>query len=219
MVDQFIPRWLDALEKRFPWFQIPNIGVYIVILQSFGFLLAMMRPDLNIAQRLALNPVLIAQGEFWRLFTFIAIPLSTSFWMIFVLWFLFFIFNALESRWGSFKLTFYLVLAIFLSIIFAFVFNVSITSFGEIETTLFLAVAVLFPEYEILLFLIIPVKMKWLGIISGAFLVFQFFFSDWLGRLYLLTVFANYILFFAGYHIYWIKQRYRSYQFKKQWRK
>lgn len=219
MVDQFIPRWLEYLEKRFSWFQIPNLGIYIVILQSFGFLLSVVRPELNIAQRLALNPVLIAQGEFWRLLTFIAIPLSTSFWMIFVLWFLYFIFSALEERWGAFKLTFYLSLSIFLTILFAFLFNVSIASFGQIETTLFLAVAVLFPEYEILLFLIIPVKMKWLGFLSAAFLLFQFIFNDWIGRLYLLMVFANYIIFFSGYHIFWIKQKYRSYQFKKQWRK
>ncbi len=219
MVEQFIPKWLDALERRFPWFQIPNLGLYIVVLQSFGFLLSVIRPELNIAQRLSLDPMMILQGEWWRLFTFLAIPLSSGFWMIFVLWFIYFIFSALEAHWGAFKLTFYLFLSVLLTILFAFTFSVPVDTFTEIESTLFLAAAVMMPDYEILLFMILPVKMKWMGWLSVAFLLFQFFFGGWLYRFYLLLVFANYFIFFSGHHFFWVKQRYRSYQFRKQWKK
>ena len=54
--------------------------------------------------RLALVPELVSVGEYWRLITFLALPVSMSLiWVIFALWFLYFILNAIENEWGAFK--------------------------------------------------------------------------------------------------------------------
>src|SRR3990172_1903913 len=56
---------------------------------------------------------------------------------------------------------------------------------GDLESTLFLAAAALNPEYQILLFLVLPVKIAWLAWLTGAFVLLRFF-SE-IGRAHLLT--------------------------------
>ena len=43
-----------------------------------------------------------------------------------------------------------------------------------VNMSIFLAYAATFPDYEVLLFFILPIKVKFLGIIYGAMLVYQF---------------------------------------------
>jgi hypothetical protein len=76
---------------------------------------------------------------------------------------------------------------------------VPIGSVPELQSTLFLAAATIAPEYQILLFFILPVKLKWLAWLSVAFIIWALIFNSWLGRLYLLIMYANYLLFFGPY--------------------
>jgi hypothetical protein len=86
-----------------------------------------------------------------------------------------------------------------LTIAFSFVFGCRIWSIIELQSTLFLAAATIAPEYQILLFFILPVKMKWLAWLSVAYIIWSLIVSSWLGRLYLLVMYANYLLFFGPY--------------------
>src|SRR5205823_2070717 len=140
---------------------IPGIGILFITLQALGFLLVASDPIWML--RLALDPDAVLRGhEYWRLITFLALPLSMSpLWVIFVLWFLYFIFSSIETEWGSFKTTFYVLVSVVVTIAFSFAFNYPVTQVSHFESTLFLAAASLFPEMEILLFFVVPVKMKW----------------------------------------------------------
>ncbi|MEK6601881.1 MAG: hypothetical protein AABZ09_08375 [Candidatus Binatota bacterium] len=211
------PNWLQALERRLGWLAVPNIATFIVGLQFIGFVLVVSDPDWR--WRLALIPESVLQGEIWRLITFLALPISLSpFWLLFVLWFLYFIVDGIENAWGAFRTTFYILISVLLTICFSLVFMVPITYVGDLESTLFLAAAALNPEYQILLFLVLPVKIAWLAWLTGAFVLWRFFTGSWLDRLYLLAIYSNYLLFFAPY-LYWrVKQRYRRWQFKRQMR-
>ncbi|OFZ73002.1 MAG: hypothetical protein A3K03_08655 [Bdellovibrionales bacterium RIFOXYD1_FULL_44_7] len=190
------PNWLKFLERRMRWLAIPNIAILLVTLQALGFLMLMMDPTW--LERLALFPQAVFAGEYWRLITFLALPLSLSpVWMIFILWFLYFIVNSIEQLWGAFQTTFYVLLSVFLTIGFSLVTGYPITSIADFESTLFLAAATLFPEFEIRLFFVLPVKMKWLGVLTLVFLVIRFIGATWLGKLYLLAIYFNYMLFFG----------------------
>ncbi len=212
------PRWIRFLERRMSWLEIPNLAVLLVTLQAIGFLFVMMDPIW--LPRFALIPEAVKAGEYWRLVTFLALPLATSpIWVIFTLWFLYFVVNAIENEWGAFKTTLYVLTSVVLMIAFSFAFDFPITQISGFESTLFLASAALFPEMEILLFMVMPVKMKWLARLTMAFLAFNFVMADWMNRLYLVAIYSNYLLFFGPAHLYRLKMAYRRYDFKSKLRK
>jgi len=194
------PKWIERLERLMPGLGIPNLALYLVGAQALGFLLALTQPKM--LGLLYLDPALVLKGELWRLVTFMAMPLQLSpLWMLFALYFLYFIINGIEEEWGDFRTTLYVLVAVLLTIAFSLVFNWPIMSIVELQSTLFFAAATIAPEYQILLFLVIPVKMKWLAWVSVAFVIFALIFGSWLGRLYLLTMYANYLLFFGPYFV------------------
>ena len=87
--------------------------------------------------------------------------------------FTFFINDGLEQAWGSFRLNLCVIggaLLVALGALFL----------GAAPTGLFLwlgflmAFAILYPEHEIMLFFVIPVKMKWLGIMDALICLFFF---------------------------------------------
>ena len=217
MANGTTPKWLHVLERRLAWLAVPNIASFVVGLQFIGFIFIFSDPDWR--WRLALIPELVLQGEVWRLITFLALPISMSpFWLLFVLWFLYFIVDGIENTWGAFKTTFYILLSVVLTICFSLLFMVPIAYIGDLESTLFLAAAALNPEYQILLFFVLPVKIGWLGWLTGGFVLWRFITGSWLDRLYLLAIYSNYLLFFGPYHYRQLKQKYRRWQFKRQFR-
>lgn len=205
------------LEKYLGWIAIPNIAVLLVTLQGLGFLMVMSDPIW--INRLCLIPELVLQGEYWRLITFLALPLSTSpLWIIFTLWFIYFVLGTIESEWGSFKTTLYVLVSLIVTICFSFIFNYPITQVSDFESTLFLAAATLFPETEILFSFVIPVKMKWLAILSGLFVGYRFLEVGLIGKIYLFAIYSNYLIFFGPQLINLIKQKARRKSFQRKFK-
>ncbi len=200
MIDGQTPKWIDRLERLMPGLGIPNLALYLVGAQGLGFLLLLANP--RALGLLILDPYSVLHGELWRLITFLAVPPPLSpLWMVVALWFLYFIVNAIEQEWGEFRTTLYVLVAVILTIAFSFVFSAPIGSVPELQSTLFLAAATIAPEFQILLFFILPVKMKWLAWLSVAYIIWSLIFNSWLGRLYLLAMYANYLLFFGPYFV------------------
>src|SRR5882724_1338415 len=208
------PKWIDWLDRRMPGFGIPNLALYLVGAQACGFLLLLANPSAILL--LILDPSLVLRGEVWRLVTFLAVPPTLSpIWMVFALYFLYFIVNGIEEEWGEFRTTLYVLVAVLLTIAFSFAFQMRIYSTTKLASTLFLAAATIAPEYQILLFLVLPVKMKWLAWLSVAYIIFVLITGSWLGRLYLLTMYANYLLFFGPYFAGRLKAFYRRKKFQQ----
>lgn len=211
------PGWLQVLERRLSWIAIPNIATFLVGLQGIGFVLVLSDPIWRF--HLALLPESVLQGELWRLVTFLALPLSLSpVWMVFVLWFLYFIVDNIESTWGAFKTTFYILISVLLTIGFSLLFMIPITNVVGLESTLFLAAAALAPDYQILLFLVLPVKIVWLAWLTAGFVLWRFVTGGWLERFYLLAIYSNYLIFFGPYHYWQLKQRYRRWEFQRHFK-
>ena len=198
------PSWLKKIERHFSWIAIPNIAIILVTLQVLGFFMVGSNPYW--IEYLALFPQNVMEGEFWRIITFLSLPISMSpIWVIFVLWFLYFIISAIEEHWGPFYTTLYIVISVFITVIYSLSFDYPVTQASHFESTLFLAAATLMPEYEVRLFLILPVKMKWLGILTGVFVIIQFFLGSNLDKGYLIGMYLNYAIFFGHSFFYRIK--------------
>jgi len=193
------PGWLDKLERKIGWFALPNLALYFIALQAFGFITISLNPEAIV--KLILFPDLVLNGEWWRLFTFLGIPMYNSFWFIIEVLLIYYVVNTLEQHWGEFKTLFYVFISILLTIIYSFIVNLPIQDVVHIALTLCLAVATLFPEQEIYLFMILPVRLKWLAIFVGIYVVFQVIAADFYTRIYMILVYTNYLIFFGPYFI------------------
>src|SRR3989441_11768783 len=165
--------WLDRLERRFGFLGIPRLPHILVGFAALVFGLAWLLPGFTSV--LTLDPVRIRHGEVWRLVTYIFIPQSQSpVWVLFALWFLWWIGEGLERAWGPFRLTLYVLLGMIGTTAAAFFFGSNFSN-SMLLMSLFLAFAHFYPEEIIYILFILPVRIKWLGWILGAFLLFGFF--------------------------------------------
>ena len=164
---------INYIEKKCGWVQIKNLPLIFAIGYLSFFVLTQTNAISPEKVTLYGSPI-IKNNEIWRLFTFIFIPNAKDILDLFFIIYLQWIFgNELESALGSLKLTLYFLSTYFVTIILAFVFpNVAIANSFYLNT--FLAFAFLFPNYVLLLFFIIPVKVKWLGIFTCLFGLYKF---------------------------------------------
>ncbi len=216
---QGTPKWLAELERRFGRFAIPQLQWVIVGFPVFGFIVLYLNPA-GLA-KMVLSPELVLKGEYWRVITFLAVPSGESgnlFFFIIYVWFLYFVASALVSEWGEFKTTLYFVIAWLLSVIFSFVASYPLYGMTDIGLSMLLALAVMHPDFEILLFLVLPTKLKWVALITVAWVAYKFFKADTDFKIYLLLVYANYLLFFGPYHIDQFRQMQRRRKFRNQWK-
>ncbi len=157
----------DRLERKYPRLGIENLTVYLVIGQAIFFAASYVDP--RFVDYIALVPNKVLHGEVWRLLTFAIVPPQTNVVFAFFALYLFWLFGtALEQLWGKFKYTWYLGLAYVLTIAVAFTFPELATTNLYLESTVFLAFAFLFPDYELLIYFILPVKVRWLAWLTWA---------------------------------------------------
>lgn len=165
--------WFNKLERRFGKYAIHNLMFYIIGIYVVGFIIAMFAPGFY-SSYLSLDVSMILKGQVWRLVTFMLQPPSYSLiFIIFVLYFYYMIGTVLENVWGAFKFNVYYFSGVILHILAAFliyaIFGKSYAmSTYYINLALFMAFAVEQGETKVYLFFLIPVKMKWMGIIDGV---------------------------------------------------
>ncbi len=186
---------LDSLEKNLGRYAIPGLIRYIVALNALVFILVTLMPEYE--NVLSLNPGAILQGEVWRLVSWIFIPNTMSpFWVLFYLIFTWWIGDMLEAQWGAFRLNAYYFLGVLLCIVSALVFGASGGNFF-LNLSLFLAVATLAPNFEIMLFLVIPVKMKWVALFSLLVPALYLITGPLSIKMMVVMCLGNYLLFFG----------------------
>lgn len=205
-------KFLDRLERKFGKFAIRNLMTYIAAGNLAVFLLSFMYPELM--GYLVLYPPLILRGQVWRLITYIFIPPNTSIlFILFAVYFYYMIGNTLEREWGSFKLNAYYFTGMIATTIAAFITG---GTFGVyLNLSLFLAFAYLYPNYEILLFFILPVKVKYLAWIELLFIGVTVLIFPLQYKIAAIVSLANYLLFFGDDIIKRIRMRRTSYNNRK----
>jgi len=170
-----INRLIDRFCQKHRGFGIPRLMLYIVIVSAVVFLVG----SREMIGLLLFSPPDILRGQVWRLFTWIFIPINNNiFFAALMLYFYYFIGTTLEREWGTAKFTIYYLSGILLNVIYGFIlyygFHLPVfIAAGYINLSMFFAFAILYPDFMIRLFLIIPIKIKWVALVNAAFFVFS----------------------------------------------
>jgi hypothetical protein len=187
-------RILARLERRFGRYAIPNLIVYIVGGMAIVWALKFVRPEIE--ERLLLDMAAVRRGEVWRLVMFLFIPpRSSDFWILINLYFTWWVGSSLNEHWGAFKFNAYYFLGA-LGTILAAVLTGPTTNVW-LDASMFLAFATLFPDVSILLFFVLPIRVKWLGLIAAAGIAISAATGGWGVRTSIAAALVNYVLFFG----------------------
>lgn len=205
-------KFIDKLERKFGRFGIPNLTIYMIVCYVIGYALMIVNP--GILNWLSLEPAYILRGQVWRLVTWVLYPPSTSgvlWFAIAVLFFYYPIGTSLERTIGTFKYTLYILSGVIFTILGAFILyfllggnvlvgNVFSTYYISLST--FLAYAMYYPDMQVLLMFIIPVKMKWMAIFYVVIVVYEMIQYVMAGAWYLVIPIVasllNFIIFYFG---------------------
>lgn len=181
----------------FESFAIPNLSLYLVLGQAAIFGLEMTN-TIPSSEPLWLIPAQVLAGEWWRLVTFILVPPNASIYFIAFAWYMFWLFgSALEAHWGVNRYNLFLLTGWALTVGLSFVTPLAIASNEFIAGSVFLAFAWLAPNFEIALFFILPVKIKWLALVSWIFYAFTFVAGNLPTKLAVLAATGNFLIFFG----------------------
>lgn len=190
---------LDFLERKFGRLAVANLTLYLVIGQVFVLLSAM--AGLLDLTKFVLVPGAVLAGEWWRLFTFPFFPPPPGwFGYLFVAfaWYMFYLMgSALEDYWGVFRYNLFLLTGYVFTVAASFITPLSPATNLFIATSVFLAFAWLNPDYEFVLFFILPVRVKWLALLSWIGTGYLLAVGSWAVKLQVLASVANFLLFFA----------------------
>lgn len=196
--------WLDKMERRFGRYAIRNLTMYLLAGYAIGYLLSFTMPQL--LTYFTLEPALILKGQVWRLLSWVIIPPNDNIiFVIFMMLLYYSLGNTLESYWGAFRYNVYIFSGILFTVIGAFIVNGligGITGFGSLYSTyyinmsIFLACASIMPDYQLLLYGIIPIKMKWLAILDVVLLAVDAVQGGLIIRIVIIASILNFIIFF-----------------------
>ena len=225
--------WLDKLERKLGRFAIPNLTVYLLVGYVIGFGIVNLMRDM--VGYLTLEPALILRGQVWRLISWVLIPPTDNLIsLVFLVLLYYSLGTALERTWGSFRYNVYIfsgllftVLAVFgLYVFYYFRYGVEVplSAVGLIGTnyitmSIFLAFAVIYPDMEVMLYFILPIKMKWMALVYVVLAGYDFINGGIGIRVAIGASLLNFVIFFLStrnYKRFGPREQARKAKFKKQ---
>lgn len=202
---------LNKMERKFGRYAIRNLTLYIIITYIVGYILELVGGNLTFY--LYLDPYYILHGQVWRLVSWLLVPPSgLDIFTIIMLIFYYSIGNTLEQTWGSFRYNVYIFGGIFWTIVGAFVLYgiyyvmyggpVAFGAFGAafstyyISLSIFLGFAMTYPDMQVLLYFIIPLKIKYLAWLDLAYLLYYMIRGSFATRIVIVSSLMNVLIYF-----------------------
>ena len=201
-------------------FFVPNLSLLVILCMIIGYILLYIFP--NIYFKLTLSPVdIIYNHEYWRLISWvITVPyflggiLSYIFLPI-CLYFYYRIGLTLEYVWGKRNFNLFILGGVFFIDLFVMITAVILhfaspmmlmadsmyslyrTPNWYIMLSMYLAIAYVNPDMKILLYFVIPVKIKYMAIVDIIFLLYSFIISGPIDKVVIFSATFNFLLFFV----------------------
>ena len=206
--------YLNKLERKFGRYAIPDLSKWLIVCYAVGYVFYYMERifQIPVLSFLMLDPALVVRGQVWRLVTWILMPPSYSNILFYAIMMLLYyqLGTALERTWGSFRFNAYIIGGALFTVVGVMVgfFVLRLLGMPEaymmgyavstyyINLSIFLAFAVCYPDMQLMLYFIIPVKIKWLAVLYAVLAAFSFLQTGWAGRIVILMSLMNFIVFF-----------------------
>lgn len=188
---------MSNFEKKFGKYAIKNISIVLIAFYACGYMISLVNS--SALNYLTLNPYqILFKGQVWRLVTWLIVPPGGfNFLTLLMLYFYYYIGTILERTWGTYRYNLYLFQGMIFTIIGAFglmgylyLFQADVIAFYGAENifvflsamfstyyvnmSIYLAFACTFPNMQVLVFFLIPVKIKVIGIIYSLLLIYEF---------------------------------------------
>ena len=199
-------KFFEKLERKFGRYAVNNLMLYLMIFYVGGFVLNRFAPEFY-WQYLCLDAAAICRGQLWRIVTYMMYPPHTN-----ILWFLFLCFiyyslgKSLERLWGTFYFNLYVLIGLFANVLASMLIyliwrvRLPLTA-DNLYMSFLLALAMTVPDMQFYLYMILPIKAKYLGIFYGLLLAFQAVSAmsggNWISVIEIVCSVLNFILFFA----------------------
>lgn len=192
-------QFLDKWERRFGWLSFPGLLKYYALFHVLVYLLQIVNPGIGVI--LEFDRAKIMNGEVWRVVTFLVadsgfrgLGAFGALFLFFMVMIAFLMNDSLEGAWGVFRTSLFHYTAFAGLLIANFLYPVAMPGSGFfVYTSAFFAFATLFPRHEFLMFLIIPVQVRWLAMLGAVFLLSAAISNPfYIG--FLLLAFGNYLL-------------------------
>ena len=207
---------LKKMERRFGKYAIRDLPIIMIAFQVVGYTLKVISPDVLYA--ICFDPAKICHGQIWRLLTWVLMPPSDlTIFTVIMLFFYYWIARMLANTWGDFYFNVYIIGGILITDIGMMIAYPVFLSVGSapallsiaymsacvttyyIQTSILLAFAFTYPNAQVLLYFIIPVKMSWLGIFEGILLAYEFIRTPlYTQKLVILLSVMNFIIYFLS---------------------
>lgn len=215
-------KWINALERKFGRFAIPNLTFTLLMAQVATVGLALFGQISPID--MVLNSSLVLDGDWWRLITFMILPRITAgsvdplsiLFTAFALYIFYFMGTALEQIWQAFKFNLFIFLGWVFTVLASFVVPMGFMTNTFLLSAFFLAFARYHGEMQFLIMFIIPVKVKWLAWFTWGLFAFTLFVGPFSQKLEVLAAIAPLALFFGRDLFGSVQAQVRSQKWKRQ---
>ena len=201
--------FLNKLERKYGRYAIQNLPMIMVVLYVAGYVI-----DLFFSSALSLfqlEPYDILHGQIWRLVTWVIIPPSSlDIFTIIMLYFYFSLGRTLEQTWGAFRFNLYIFSGMFFTAAGAFILygalyamtGSQVYGIGNffstyyINMSIFLAFALTYPDLQVMLYFLIPIRIKWMGLLYGVLILADLVRGNWASRVAIIASLFNFIIFY-----------------------
>lgn len=201
--------FLNKLERKYGKYAIQNLPMIMVVLYVAGYVI-----DLFFSSALSLfqlEPYDILHGQIWRLVTWVIIPPSSlDIFTIIMLYFYFSLGRTLEQTWGAFRFNLYIFSGMFFTAAGAFILygalyamtGSQVYGIGNffstyyINMSIFLAFALTYPDLQVMLYFLIPIRIKWMGLLYGILILADLVRGNWASRVAIIASLFNFIIFY-----------------------
>ena len=207
-------KFMNKLERKFSKYAVSNLTMYLIFGYVAGYVISRLAP--GILNYLILDPYQVLHGQVWRLVTWVLVPPSTQGVLFYAIMMLFYyqLGMNLEHTWGVFRYNVYIFGGILYTVIGAVFTWLIMSMYGNAEImgvlvgtqvstyyicmSIFLAFAVCYPNMQVMLYFIIPIKMKWMAYVYALLMVLDLIQSTWPRRIVMVMSLLNFGIFFLS---------------------
>ena len=204
----YLMRWFYKFKQKCEKNTIPNLAMFITFCMAAGLILVLREDGINLYLRyLAFIPSEVLRGQIWRIFSAIIFPpaLNSIFFMALSIFFFYSFATDVERGMGQFEFNVYFFGSLLIGEIGCLI-GYWVTGFDNVFSpafavfSVFMAYAILYPENQIMIMYILPVKAKYAGLMEAGIYIYMFITGDLYSRIYVAAALLPVIIFYMIAH-------------------